>query len=134
MANQFGNQLAVLIGAPHQNQTSMHHDMAAMDAALRQRGIASKDILCLEGRLDRHLLLSFLASVTQRINEWANGTLLFFLSGHGFFSGDTTEEARVGVELKSVEHFSPDTHVFWDEIFQTLRLPASVEMILLPDH
>lgn len=39
-------QLALLIGAPHGDQVSMHHDVTAIYAALRRRGFTAEEILC----------------------------------------------------------------------------------------
>jgi hypothetical protein len=134
MENQRDPQLAILIGAPHQNQSSMHYDLAAMYNALRQREMLTEDILWLEGKLDRHLLLGFFAAIGRRIAAWHQGTLLLYVTGHGFFTGECVEEARVGIELQPSEQLSSEYHIFWDELLQALALPAGVKLILLPDH
>ncbi|MEZ4737065.1 MAG: hypothetical protein R3E79_59055 [Caldilineaceae bacterium] len=69
-------QLAVLIGAPHQDEVAMHNDLVAIYGALRQRGLSAAEILCLEGPLDAHLLRTFLAAVGRRIAAWEQGTLV----------------------------------------------------------
>ena len=127
-------QLAILIGAPHLDQTSMHYDVAAMYAALRRRGIRAEEILALEGRLDRRLFLDFLNAVHQRSATWSSGALFFYISGHGFFTGDRVEEARMGVELQPTTLPASEAQVYWDEIFQILAPPAGVMLTLLPDH
>ena len=134
MPNPHFPQLALLVGAPHLNQTSMHYDIAAMYAALQRRGITAEEILCLEGRLDRRLFLDFLSAVHQRIAAWPSGTLFFYISGHGFFTGDRVEETRVGVELQPTTLPASEARVYWDEILQILAPPAGVMLTLLPDH
>ncbi len=134
MANHPDPQLAILIGAPHHNQSSMHDDLAAMYAALRQRKVLAEEILWLEGKLDRHLLLGFLAAISRRIAAWQQGRLFHYVTGHGFFTGERAEEARVGVELQPSEQLSSEVHIFWDEMLHALALPAGVKLILLPDH
>lgn len=134
MPNPQSSQLAVLIGAPHLDQISMHYDMAAMYTALRRRGITAEEILSLEGRLDRRLFLGFLNAVHQRIETWSSGALFFYITGHGFFTGDRVEEARVGVELQPTTLPANEARVYWDEILQILAPPAGVMLTLLPDH
>jgi hypothetical protein len=65
----------------------MHHDLAAMYEALKLRGLASEEILCLEGKLDRRLLLGFLGAIHHRIVDWKRGALFLYVTGHGFFTG-----------------------------------------------
>lgn len=134
MPNHPFPQLAVLIGAPHLDQTSMHYDIAAMYAALQRRGVTVEEILCLEGQLDRRLFLDFISAVHQRIAAWSSGALFFYISGHGFFTGDRVEGARVGVELQLTTRPASEAHVYWDEILQILAPPAGVMLTLLPDH
>jgi hypothetical protein len=127
-------QLVVLIGIPHHDQTSMHYDVAAMYEAWRQRGVAAEQILCLEGKLDRRLLLSFLSAIHQRMAAWPQGSLFFYVTGHGFFTGESAEEARVGVELEPSTQLSSEYHLFWDEMLAALAVPASVKLLILADH
>jgi len=127
-------QLAVLIGAPHQNEVAMHNDLAAMYAALRRRALLAAEILCLEGPLDTHLLRTFLAAISQRIATWPQGALFLYVTGHGFFTGEQVAEARVGIELQPAAQLSSDYHLFWDEILETLAVPPHVKLMLLPDH
>ena len=134
MPNHQFPHLAVLIGAPHLDQTSMHYDMAAMYTALQRRGVTAEEILCLEGRLDRRRFLDFLSAVHQRIATWPSGALFFYISGHGFFTGEQVEEARVGVELQPTTLPASEARVYWDEILQILAPPAGVMLTLLPDH
>lgn len=127
-------QLAVLIGAPHQDQSSMHHDLAAMYQALKRRGLTSEEILCLEGKIDRRLLLGFLDAIHHGIADWEQGALFLYVTGHGFFSSENAEDARVGVLLQPTEQVGDDHHVLWDELFQALSVPGGVKLTLLPDH
>ena len=127
-------QLAVLIGAPHQNEVAMHNDLAAMYAALRRRALSAAEILCLEGPLDAHLVRTFLAAISRRIATWQQGTLFLYVTGHGFFTGENVTEARVGIELQPAAQLSSEVHLFWDEILATLAVPVQVKLILLPDH
>jgi hypothetical protein len=112
----------------------MHHDLAAMHQALKLRGVTFEQILCLEGTLDRHLLLRFLEAVHRRIEGWTEGTLFLYVTGHGFFTGESVEDARVGVELRSTEQVEDVYHVFWDELFGALSVHEGVSVALLPDH
>ncbi|MCB9155958.1 MAG: hypothetical protein H6645_02435 [Caldilineaceae bacterium] len=112
----------------------MHNDVAAMYRALQQRGLASDQILCLEGQLDRRLLLSFLAAIGQRMAGWTEGAVLLYITGHGFFTGDNATEARVGIELQPAAQYRPEVHIYWDELFAALAIPPGVQMLLLPDH
>ena len=127
-------QLALLIGAPHDGDLSMHNDLVAMYDALRMRGLAPEEVLTLEGKLDRQILMGFLKGVSRRIAKWARGELFLYFSGHGFFTGDTVEEARVGVQLQSAAQEDSEYCTYWDEIFATLSVPEGVIFTILPDH
>ena len=127
-------QLALLIGAPHDGDLSMHNDLVAMYDALRMRGLAPEEVLTLEGKLDRQILMGYLKGVGRRIAQWAKGELFLYFSGHGFFTGDAVEEARVGVQLQSAAQGDSEYCVYWDEIFFTLSVPEGVIFTILPDH
>ena len=134
MANFHEARLAVLIAAPHRAEVSMHRDVAAMYTALMQCGLESADIQCLEGRLDRLLFTNFLESIRRRIATWTEGTLFFYISGHGFFDGESAEKARVGIELQPSDQLTHEFHIFWDEVFDLLAIPNQLKLLLVPDH
>lgn len=127
-------QLAILIAAPHGEQSSMHHDVIEMYQALKRRGLTSEEILCLEGGLARRLLLAFLGAIHHRIADWDRGTLLLYVAGHGFCTSEAPEDSHVGVLLPPTRRVGDEYHVFWDELFQALSVPRSVRLVLLPDH
>ena len=125
-------RLAVLVAAPWEGETVMSQDMFSMADALRQRGFAPGEVVGLEGVLTRNVLLDFVANAGRRIATWDRGDVVFFLSGHGTFSGTTVADARPGVRL-SGDGLAADYEVFWDEIFAALRIPNRVRLIVLPD-
>jgi hypothetical protein len=104
------NHLALLIAAPHPGEVAMYRDQAAMAEALPGRGLSADEILCLHGRLNRPLVTAFLQAASRRAVGWTDG-LLF---------GDS-------------EDVADDGHLFWDELFAVLALPAGVKLTLLPD-
>ena len=134
MSNNIVPQLAILIGAPHGDQDSMHHDVAAMYGALKRRGLTSEEILCLEGRIDRRLLLGFLQAVHHRIASWKRGALFLYVTGHGFFSSEAAEDAHVGLVLPPTQQVGDEHHIFWNELFEALSVPQGIRLTLLPDH
>jgi hypothetical protein len=125
---------ALLIGTPNEGDVSMHNDLAAMYDALKIRGLASEEILSIEGNLDRQILMPFLEGVSHRIAQWREGQLFLYLSGHGFFSGDIVEDARVGIQLQKATAGSSVQNVYWDEVFSTLSIPEVVTVTMLIDH
>jgi len=127
-------RLALLIGAPFAGDVAMHNDVVAMYEVLRKRGLAPEEILSLDGKLDRRLLLGLLRAVRQRMASWLGGELFLYVSGHGFFTAATTAQARVGVWLQKATGGSRRQRVYWGELFETLSVPASVTFTLLPDH
>jgi hypothetical protein len=127
-------RLAVLIGAPHEGEVSMHNDLAAMHSALLSRGLAPDEILSLEGKLDRQQLMTFLEDTSQRMAQWSEGDFFLYLSGHGFFTGETVKEARVGIQLERAHLGSNVQHVFWEEAFSSLSIPEAVTFTMLIDH
>jgi hypothetical protein len=54
------------------------------------------------------------------------------VSGNGFFHGDAIENARPGLLFQESQVDARD-HLFWDEFFDALNLPAGVRLALLPD-
>ena len=125
---------ALLIGTPNDGDVSMHNDLTAMYDALKTRGLASEEILSIEGNLDRQILMHFLEGVNHRIAQWREGQLFLYLSGHGFFTGDIVEEARVGIQLQKATAGSSVQNVYWDEVFSTLSIPEVVTVTMLIDH
>jgi hypothetical protein len=125
--------LAVLIAAPHSGESAMYHDMTAMARALRGRGYAADQILCLHGRLDRQLVVACLQAASRRVAEWHRGSVLLHVSGHGFFAGETVKEARPGLLFDNTDDVTDEHHLFWDDLLAALTLPAGVRLTLLPD-
>jgi hypothetical protein len=131
--NTKNSRLALLIAAPHNGEASMHNDVMAMYDALLARGFFSKDILLLEGKLNRKLLMSLIGEVNKRMATWKSGEVFMHYSGNGTFVGSTASEARVGLQLAPDTPSNKSHRVFWDEVFTALRLPTDVGLILLPD-
>jgi len=127
-------RLALLIIAPWEGETAMHNDLEAVYNALRLRGFAAKEILSLEGQLDRRSFMSFLQNASKRVAQWRQGEIFFYFGGHGVFTGTTVPEARPGLWFKSDPQMGADYTVFWDEVFAALNAPANVKVILLPDN
>jgi hypothetical protein len=127
-------ELAVLFGVPHEGEISMHNDVAAMYDALRARGLAPEQIICLEGQLDRQMMLGFLVAIGQRVAHGTAGHLFLFVSGHGYASLDSRQTTRVGVDLSPGDQTPDGNHVYWDEVFRALAVPSTVHVTLLPDH
>jgi hypothetical protein len=111
----------------------MHNDVVAMHDALLARGFSLEDILLLEGKLNRKLLFGLIREVNKRVAAWKSGQIFMHYSGHGAFIGGTAAEARVGLQLASGKPDQKNNHVFWDEVFTALHLPANVGLVLLPD-
>jgi hypothetical protein len=127
-------RLALLIGAHHKGDIGIHNDLMAMYVTLQTRGLALEEILSLEGNLDRQILITFLKEVSHGIAKWSQGELFLYLSGHGFFTGDSVEEARVGIELQNDLLESRMQDVYWEEVFSALSIPEAVTFTMLIDH
>jgi hypothetical protein len=126
-------RLALLIVAPWEGEVAMHHDLIAMYNALRVRGFSDKEILSLEGQLNRRSLMSFLQKARGRMATWRQGELFFYFGGHGTFTGTNASESRPGLWLRHDLKQSAKYTVFWDEVFAALNVPANVKVTLLPD-
>jgi hypothetical protein len=126
-------RLALLVAAPWEGETAMHNDLVAIYNALRQRGFAPEEFLILEGALTRSVLLAFLHDVQRRIGAWQRGEVWFSFSGHGTLRGTKAAEAQPGLLLTSALHPSHEEHVWWEEVFAALQVPAAVQLTLLPD-
>jgi hypothetical protein len=126
-------RLALLVAAPWAGETAMHNDLVAIYNALRQRGFSPEEFLVLEGALTRNVLLAFLHDVRSRIGVWQRGDVWLSFSGHGTFRGTTAADAQPGLLLTSALHPSHEEHVWWEEVFAALQVPAAVQLTLLPD-
>ena len=126
-------RLALLVAAPWEGETAMHHDLVAIYNALRQRGFAPEEFLVLEGVRTRSVLLAFLQDVQRRIGAWQHGDVWFSFSGHGTLRGTTATDAQPGLLLTSALHPAHEERVWWEEVFAALQVPAAVQLTLLPD-
>ena len=127
------NHLALLLAAPQPGETDMLADQAAMTAALLDRGLPADRILALQGQLDSPRVTAFLQAASRRVAGWNDGSVFVHVSGHGFFAGDTPATARPGLFFAETEDVTDDNHLFWDDFFASLALPAGVGLTLLPD-
>lgn len=125
--------LALLIAAPQPGESAMLRDLAAMVEALLARGLSADQILCLHGRLDCPLVTALLRTASRRATAWTDGSVFVHVSSHGFFQGETVVEARAGLIFTESDDFGDDGHLFWDDFFAALALPAGVQLTLLPD-
>ena len=126
-------RLAILVAAPWEGETAMHNDLVATYSALRQRGFSPEEFLVLEGTLSHSILLAFLHDVQRRISSWQSGTVWLSFSGHGTYRGTRAAEARPGLLFTSVLHPSHEDQMFWEEVFASLQVPASVQLTVLSD-
>jgi hypothetical protein len=127
------NRLALLMTAPHPGETAMYNDLTAMAQALLARGFPADQILCLHGRLDRPLVIAFLHAASRRVAGWSEGSVFLHVSSHGFFTGDAVDDARPGLLFGDSDDMADDDHLFWDELFAVLALPAAARLTFLPD-
>ena len=111
----------------------MYNDMSAMSQALQACGFSADQILCLHGRLDRQVVAAFLQAASRRVATWTGGSVFLHVSGHGFFDGETVADARPGLLFGDTDIVTDDYHLFWDDLFNILALPAGVRLVLLPD-
>jgi hypothetical protein len=126
------HQLALLIAAPHRGERAMHNDLVDMYKVLSLRGLLPEEMLLLEGKLHRGLLMAFLQEVRKEIVSWSSGEVFFYYSGHGNYR-TVASNARAGMLLKSNTKNHTDDYVFWDEVFSTLDLPTTINLVVLPD-
>lgn len=122
-------KLAVIISAAWGNDTAVHNDLVAMHRALEKRGFRADEMVSLDGKLSRSLVLNFLNSIGNEVAGWQEGQVFLYYTGHGSFKGQTAKNAVVGLQLQSTAQES----IEWREVFHALRLPPTVNMILLPD-
>jgi hypothetical protein len=113
--------------------SAMSNDLVAMREALLRRGFRADEVMSLEGRLDRNILMTFLQQAKRRIAADRSTEVFFYYGGHGGLTGNTVAEARPGLFLTNDAQDAHQQQVFWDEVFAALDLPAHVRMILLPD-
>ncbi|MBK6433265.1 hypothetical protein [Candidatus Amarolinea dominans] len=78
-------------------------------------------------------MTAFLQAAGRRVAGWKNGAIFVHVSSHGFFDGDTPETAKPGLLFGDSDDVTDDDHLFWDDFFAALALPAGVGLTLLPD-
>jgi hypothetical protein len=128
------NTLTLLIAAPWSSETAMKNDVEALIPVLRHRGLQEPQMMILDqGALEREAVLRWLRQAHGRTQSWKAGSVFLYVSGHGHFTGTTPEDARLALQLKAAARPSPETAVFWDEIFAALDLPSGVTLTLLLD-
>lgn len=127
------HHLTLLIAATQPGDEAMGRDQAALVEVLRARGLTADQILCLHGRLDRPQAAAFLRAASRQVAGWDDGLVFLHVSSHGFFAGDTVETARPGLLFSESDDVADDGHLFWDDLFAALALPAGVRLTLLPD-
>jgi len=128
------HRLAVLIASAWKGDTSVHADVMATYQVLRRRGFAPEEIMALSGPLTRSAVLAFLQDIHRRMAAWDAGEVWLSYSGHGFYEGKAAADARPGLLLTGEPlPPGPEQQVLWDEVFAVLRVPAAVQLTVLPD-
>ena len=131
-ASSIPHRLALLFAAPHGAETAMHDDLVSIYNGLRLRGLLPMEILTLEGKLNRELLMAFLHQAGKSVINWSHGEVFLYYSGHGKLSTDASG-TRAGMLLTPDTQSHTGDYVLWDEVFASLALPSSVSLIILPD-
>jgi hypothetical protein len=127
---------ALLIAAPHPRDTAMRHDVAAMAAALTERGLALKQIRRLEGDLTAPVIAAFLRDAHARIADWPAGDVFLYYSGHGGYApldAETADAARPALLPAADTAGEPAHWLFWDDVFAIIEAPPGVHITLVPD-
>ncbi len=120
-------KLALFIAAPHGNEPEMQNDIDALQQALSMRGFTAREMQTLRGQVDRARLIDFLKRASLQVQDWKEGTIFLAYSGHGDVDGKDPMTAKPALSLANGDK------VRWEEVFQTLRVPDGVRIILLPD-
>ncbi len=130
---QESKKLAVLVGTDWYRDMAAHNDLEAAHKALRERGFSSEEIISLEGNLNRSMLVSFLTQIRQRTLGWENGTVFLYYSGHGSYRRISETEVEPGLHLNRNLSEAEQT-MSWREVFETLKFPPQVKLLVLPDN
>ena len=130
---QESNKLAVLIGTDWYQDTASHNDIDAMHKALRERGFSAEEIVSLDGNLSRSMVIAFLTQIQKRTVLWKNGSVFLYYSGHGTYQRISETEVEPGLSLNR-NFEAVEQKLLWREVFETLKLPPQVKLLLLPDN
>ncbi len=130
---QESNKLAVLVGADWYRETASHNDIEAMHKALRERGFSAEEIVSLDGNLSRSMVIALLTQIQKRTIGWKNGTVFLYYSGHGTYRRISETEVEPGINLNR-NFAEAEQKLLWREVFETLKLPPQVKLLLLPDN
>lgn len=119
------------MAAPQHSELSMSNDLEAMHAALRSRGYLDAEILELEGEMTRAGARAWLEVAARRIESWRSGSVFLYYTGHG--SPTSLDESTAEAALQFADVSDEEGRMSWDEVFDALRTPAGVELVVLPD-
>ncbi len=113
----------------------MHDDLNAMREALRLRGYRANEIQALEGTLTRSRLVALLDSASRQIASWKSGSVFLYYTGHGSPTSQDAATAEAALQFQDglPEETKREDWIAWTDVFAALKLPAGVELVLLPD-
>ena len=97
------HRAALLIGAPHGDETAMRADVRAAKEALLRRGFRPEEITTPEACPDPKTFRNALASLESRISDWSSGSVFLYFSGHGTVHGSTLTLADPAILLEKGE-------------------------------
>lgn len=119
-------RLGVLIGAPHGDESAMLADVQVAYDALRGRGFEDREVLRVEGRINRQSLFDALDEVERRVSMWRDGSVFLYFSGHGTVLGDSLTTASPAILFENDE-------VAWDLVLGRIARWSNVHVTLLVD-
>lgn len=120
------HRAALLIGAPHGDETAMRADVRAAKDALLRRGFRPEEITTLEACPDPKTFRSALAALESRISDWSSGYVFLYFSGHGTVHGSTLPLADPAILLEKGE-------VSWSTVMFELARWRRIRFTLFAD-
>jgi hypothetical protein len=125
-------RLALLLAAPWQGESFLGDDMALMQDGLRGRGLSAAEVIAVLEPLDRAAVTKRLEEVRRRIAAWRDGELFLYYNGHGMYGPARAGRPEPGLQLDRNRE-QPGSFLLWRELFELVKAPPGVRLLVLPD-
>jgi hypothetical protein len=126
------HRLALLVGAPWKGETFLGNGVGRLREALATRGFGSGEMITSTEAVDRKALSRRLDEVSKRIAPWREGELFLYYDGHGMYSRATRGVPEAGLQLTG-DRDDPGSSMLWREVWEAIRAPRGVSVLVLPD-
>ena len=125
-------RLALLLAAPWEGEAFLGDDMTLMQRGLSARGLRADEVIAVLEPLDRAAVVKRLEEVRRRIAGWSGGDLFLYYDGHGMYGPAAGGGPEPGLQLNRRRE-QASSFLLWRELFDLVKAPPGVRVLVLPD-